>query len=202
LASECLDRRRSAVPWDSWPYSGPLAGDSVGVTAVAADRRCLMNPTKDIVVVGVDGSPGGRRALEWAMAEAARRDAALQVVTAWTWDVPYDTPSGAASRAEERARLDEQIQAQVREVAEAMEHPPVISVELVEGRPVDALAHAARSAALLVLGSHGHSRLRTALVGSVTEDCVRHVDCPLVIIPVPHPFEPLEAEAVVPAQAR
>ena len=36
------------------------------------------------VVVGVDGSPGSRAALEYAMAEAARRGALLRVVAAVT----------------------------------------------------------------------------------------------------------------------
>ena len=45
------------------------------------------------VVVGVDGSPGSRAALEYAMAEAARRRALLRVVAAVTlpefWDNSY-----------------------------------------------------------------------------------------------------------------
>ena len=32
-----------------------------------------MNETRDVIVVGVDGSPGSARALEWAMQEAERR---------------------------------------------------------------------------------------------------------------------------------
>ena len=35
------------------------------------------------IVVGVDGSPGAAQALEWAVAEAGLRKAALHVVHAW-----------------------------------------------------------------------------------------------------------------------
>ena len=35
------------------------------------------------IVVGVDGSPAGDRALEWAIAEAERSGASLHLVSAW-----------------------------------------------------------------------------------------------------------------------
>jgi nucleotide-binding universal stress UspA family protein len=35
------------------------------------------------LVVGVDGSPGGRRALRWALREAAHRSGTVQAVCAW-----------------------------------------------------------------------------------------------------------------------
>src|SRR5439155_778143 len=55
--------------------------------------------------------------------------------------------------------------------------------ELVEGEPVDALLQAAKGASMLVLGSHGHGRLMTVLLGSVSARCVRRADGPVVIIP-------------------
>ena len=39
-----------------------------------------------LIVVGVDGSDGGRRALDWAADEAAARGGAVQAVAAWRWD--------------------------------------------------------------------------------------------------------------------
>ena len=36
-------------------------------------------------MVGVDGSPGSARALDWAVDEAARRHARLDVVHAWNY---------------------------------------------------------------------------------------------------------------------
>ncbi len=38
------------------------------------------------IVVGVDGSEGGERALRWAVHEAARRGGTVQAVTAFTFD--------------------------------------------------------------------------------------------------------------------
>ena len=45
------------------------------------------------VVVGVDGSDGGREALSWALAEARLRGAQLDVVTAWEY--PYEWSEGS-----------------------------------------------------------------------------------------------------------
>ena len=67
-------------------------------------------------------------------------------------------------------------------------HP--VAGEVVEGRAAPALAAAARTADLLVLGSHGHSRLRHTLLGSVSEECIRLAACPVVVIPVPVPAAP------------
>ncbi|MFC7479041.1 universal stress protein [Luedemannella flava] len=51
------------------------------------------------------------------------------------------------------------------------------------GRAATVLTAAARRADLLVLGSHGHSRTWHTVLGSVTEECVRNVTCPIVVLP-------------------
>lgn len=60
-----------------------------------------------------------------------------------------------------------------------------MAAEVIEGRPADVLAAAGAAADLLVLGSHGHSRVRHTVLGSVSEDCIRKATCPVVVIPVP-----------------
>ena len=40
------------------------------------------------VVVGVDGSPGADEALRWAVGEAVRRDAILEVTSCWLYSAP------------------------------------------------------------------------------------------------------------------
>ncbi len=39
------------------------------------------------IVVGVDGSSGAQQALEWAVEEARRRNAVVEVVHAWHFPV-------------------------------------------------------------------------------------------------------------------
>ncbi|GGN50672.1 nucleotide-binding universal stress UspA family protein [Actinoplanes campanulatus] len=150
-----------------------------------------------LIVVGVDGSESGRRALEWAAQEAADQDTAVQAVMAWLWDGAAGEMITMTSPDEERQRaaaiLDREVKAVV---AEHGSHVP-IAAELIEGSPSQVLTHAARAADLLVLGSHGHSPLRHRVLGSVSESCVRKATCPVVVIPS-GPAEPEpEREAVL-----
>jgi nucleotide-binding universal stress UspA family protein len=131
------------------------------------------------VVVGVDGSEGARRALRWALRDAARHSGTVQAVIAWR---PSDGDH-ATPRAEAMEVLD-------REVADAIrgfEPAPQVAWEAVQGRAARVLTHADRDADLLVLGSHGNGRAQHAALGSVSEECVRYARCPVVIVPVPHP---------------
>ncbi|HET8661357.1 MAG TPA: universal stress protein [Micromonosporaceae bacterium] len=135
------------------------------------------------IVVGVDGSPGGRLALRWALREAARRGGTVQAVIAWQWDGPESSVVTSPEAAKDRA-----VQTLYRELDAAVTDfvtPPTVATEVVRGTPSLVLTRAAEDADLLVLGSHGHGRLHHAVLGSVSEDCVRRACCPVVVVPVP-----------------
>ncbi|HLT12396.1 MAG TPA: universal stress protein [Micromonosporaceae bacterium] len=140
------------------------------------------------IVVGVDGSDGGRRALRWALREAATRGGTVQAVYAWRWDeVP---PNIATTRDQEQRRAEETLLREVESVREqvgAIQSEVKVDRLVMEGRAADVLTAAARDADLLVLGSHGHSRVRVTVLGSVSEECVRKGTCPIVVLPVPKP---------------
>lgn len=134
------------------------------------------------VVVGVDGSAGSRRALRWAAEEAERRGADLTVVTVWQWDGVDAVPLAGASPLEAERMSAELLDAEVA----ALPDPSVVTTRLVaRGGAGAALVEASREADLLVLGSHGHGALHAAVLGSVSQYCVRHVECPVVILPLP-----------------
>lgn len=137
------------------------------------------------IVVGVDGSDASLRALRWAASEARARGGTVQAITAWHWDGSGTFFVAATSPADERDRaqqiLDEAIANVSAEFADV-----VIAGELVEAPPGRALTYVAANADILVLGSHGHSRLHHAVLGSVSEECVRRAPCPVVVLPVPH----------------
>jgi nucleotide-binding universal stress UspA family protein len=149
------------------------------------------------IVVGVDGSEGGSRALQWAIREAATRGGTVQAVIAWQWD-GFDLPPHAATHPDQER---EQAQRTIVREIESVGHPDRASVsiasEAVEGRAADVLTAAARDADLLVLGSHGHSRIRHTVLGSVSEECVRKANCPIVVLPVPQASTPAPAEPMV-----
>ncbi|MEV6815895.1 universal stress protein [Micromonospora sp. NPDC051296] len=139
-----------------------------------------------LIVVGVDGSDGGRRALRWAVQEATERGGTVQAVVAWRWDGLDGGYMVAPNPIEEEERATDLVAREIAAVTRDGSSAPV-AVEVVEGRPADVLSAAARGADLLVLGSHGHGRLRHTVLGSVSEECVRKATCPVVVIPVPAP---------------
>lgn len=149
------------------------------------------------IVVGVDGSDGGRRALQWAVHEADERGAVVQAVTAWRWDTP-DLPLRATTHPdEERARAERTQREQIASLGGR--YLAMVSAEVVEGPAAEVLSMVARDADLLVLGSHGHSRVWHTVLGSVSEECVRKASCPVVVIPVDEPHSRRNADLAIPA---
>lgn len=119
------------------------------------------------VVVGVDGSPIGGRAVRFAHEFAARVGAEVVVVHA----APGGTASYPVASDPDLADC-------------ARRHPRVRSrLEVVAGTPVDALLAASRDAALLVVGSHGAGLVRRALFGSVSHSVVDRAPCPVAVLP-------------------
>jgi len=145
-----------------------------------------MKPT-GTVVVGVDGSPESRAAIEFAMREALRRNAWLRVVAAAQlpeyWTVAYGTvalpaPEDVIDDAKRAARqtVDDVVRA----------HPELAAVEFtleaIAGPPGPVLVDAADDADLLVLGHRGRGALLSALLGSVGLHCVLHATCPVTVV--------------------
>jgi nucleotide-binding universal stress UspA family protein len=143
------------------------------------------------IVVGVDGSIDGQRALAWALDEAARRTAELLVVHAWEYpSATYVFPPGPQ---EESARevLAKSI--------EGLDAPNVdVRTRLVEGRPVTALVRESLDADMLVVGSHGRSGVAAVVLGSVSTGCIHHAACAVVVVPPPREVsvKPQPARAV------
>jgi nucleotide-binding universal stress UspA family protein len=147
------------------------------------------------IVVGVDGSDGGRRALHWAIREASTRGGAVQAVTAWHCD---DLDPAHADDPVELREHAERVLAD--EIAALPSSGVVIAAEVVEGLAADVLATAARDADLLVLGGHGHSRVWHTVLGSVSEACIAKAACPVVVVPSPHPAPTRTSQPAVPDQ--
>ena len=149
------------------------------------------------IVVGVDESAISVAALRWAMSEAAASGRTVVALRAWTFEPVLDFDSaviGSPDAVQEihRRKLD----AAIERAREGGSDAPV-KAELVEHSPAFALIEASKQASMIVLGSHGLGRLLSALVGSVTKQCLRESSCPVVVIPartVPEPEkEPVAA---------
>jgi nucleotide-binding universal stress UspA family protein len=155
---------------------------------VSATGREEQDVNEKCVVVGVDGSPGSRAALEFALAEAARRDAPLQVVAAVAlpefWASYYGElvpppPADIVGEArKETLRFVDDVVAAYGDTARGLP----VSVDVRAGRPGDVLVEAAAGAALLVVGHRGRGSVSSVLLGSVGLQCVLHATCPVTVV--------------------
>jgi nucleotide-binding universal stress UspA family protein len=139
-------------------------------------------PVRGDVVVGVDGSKASTDALRWAVRYARMAGTTVRVVTAWYFPASYGwapTPLIAEVDLEADARL---AQKQVLEEVVALEGPVTVQTEIVQGPPALMLLRAAADADLLVVGSRGHGAFAGMLLGSVSEHCVHHATCPVVVV--------------------
>jgi nucleotide-binding universal stress UspA family protein len=148
---------------------------------------------KGLIVVGVDGSEPSKAALSWAREEALLRGCAVRVVYAWFAQPLLVT--GAPLVAQDWESLRRSADDFLREfvAAEIGEHEGVdVDGVAVHGSPADTLVKHAKGAQLLVVGSRGHGGFAGLLLGSVSQQCVHHAPCPVVIV---RGTEPTHAEA-------
>ncbi|MEV0826908.1 universal stress protein [Nonomuraea rubra] len=136
------------------------------------------------VTVGVDDSEDGLRAVEWAAAEAGRRQRPLHIVHAFIWpllNVPLGPAPGGPREGGLRhaaERVLDTARARARAVAPRVE----VTTALPEGEPVGALLHHSREAELLVVGSRGLGQVGGLLLGSVGARLAAEAACPLVVV--------------------
>lgn len=145
------------------------------------------------IVVGVDGSEHARAALRWAAAEARVRGAKLDVVYAYDYEPAYELYEYSAGlyREEVRDAVDRpearrHAQTLVEAMVEQVDGHGDLDVEPIaveDRRPARALVRHAQHADLLVVGSRGRGGFGGLLLGSVSQQCVHHATCPVVVVP-------------------
>lgn len=152
------------------------------------------------IVVGVDGSPGSKAALAFALAEGLARGVTVEVVTTWLLGPAISDIATATTFEEEQEKAESCQNAELAEVLADFDEKPVISQVVLHSYGGHALVEAARDAALLVVGSERKNAIARALLGSVSEYCVRHSTVPVAVVPDPTRVEdePVHEE-VVPA---
>ncbi|WP_407561916.1 universal stress protein [Streptomyces sp. 184] len=131
------------------------------------------------VLLAVDGSPAGAAAVDFAFAEAARRNAglvALHVWSAWTRHTPR--PEHPAPPAEE----GERVLAGALAGAEATYPDVRVERTAVEGSVRELLIEASKDAGLLVTGARGRGGFTGLLLGSVSQALLQHARCPVAVV--------------------
>lgn len=137
------------------------------------------------LLIGHDGSDFSTAALSWTLQLAERLDTYVTVVRAWvlttaprptTWAPGYMPPLVDF----EQATCDK-LEADVADVVG--EHPGVrVSHQAVHGRPAAILVEGSERADMLVVGPRGLGGFRGLVLGSVSEQVVRHAKCPVVVV--------------------
>jgi nucleotide-binding universal stress UspA family protein len=134
------------------------------------------------VVVGMDESEGAAEALRWAVQEGAGRDWRIRAVLAWEFldERQLDTvhsfdPAGHADMA--AGRLATAVQEAV-----GLTDAAGIELEVVREQAGPALVAQAAQADLLVVGARGLGGFKRLLVGSVSNHCLHHAPCPVVVV--------------------
>lgn len=136
------------------------------------------------IVVGVDGSPGAEAALRWAVDEAARRQATLEVVNAWQYPAIADMAgmSAAGVAWDSIGTAAKEVVEQAIDRVRPLYSGP-IEAKVYRGLAASALVELAKGADLLVVGSRGRGGFSGLLLGSVSQQCVHHAPCPVVVVP-------------------
>jgi nucleotide-binding universal stress UspA family protein len=138
-----------------------------------------------MIVVGVDGSTESQEALRWALAEAKLRGSSLRVVHAWRYPYyvggyGYIPPDVMDTNAFVTAAENE-LRTAIDDVAGDRAGVEVEQV-LLQGPAAKLLVDESEGAEMLVVGSRGHGGFTGLMLGSVSQHCAHHAQCPVVIV--------------------
>jgi nucleotide-binding universal stress UspA family protein len=131
------------------------------------------------VIVGIDGSAEGARALAFAIEEARFRSAKLSIIYAF----PALVSLFGSTAHEYYPQLQQEAEATLSRLLS--EAPPMddlqVSASANGGNPAEVLIEASRDATLLVVGSRGLGGFAGLVLGSVSSQCVQHAHCPVLV---------------------
>jgi nucleotide-binding universal stress UspA family protein len=142
------------------------------------------SPSVDHILVPTDYSEKAARALAWAVLQARAFGAKLTVLHVIPSSLHfgtfgYEPRPDREDRSEDRKRLtayvEEQIGKSGAEVSILVEiGEPALKIREVAAR---------RKVDLIVMGTHGTTRLEEMLFGSVADKVVHHSGCPVLVVP-------------------
>lgn len=145
----------------------------------------LIPAPADSIVVGHDGSDCADYALDTALGLADQLQVPVVIVRAWSiatapqppgWEFGY-VPSFDEYAAAVQGEL-------MRDVHTRVDRYPKLSVSsrAVHSGAAKSLIDVSRDARMLVVGSRGRGGLAGMLLGSVSDHCVRHAACPVLVV--------------------
>lgn len=156
------------------------------VVVVRTEPGSLRGPEQPPeILLGVDGHAPAMAAIEFAFAEASRREIRLRALEAWT----HPLPAGLAEEAGGDASPDAAAQQQARLLAEALagwqeKYPDVrVHPETRQDNPGRILSALSGQAELLVVGAHHRTHRIGLALGVVNHAVLHHALCPVALVP-------------------
>ena len=148
-----------------------------------------MSAVASRIIIGVDGSEQSQAALGWALGQAELVGADLVLAHTWNPD-SYATPAMAGAvpdmiqagalnhEAEELAQawLDDLV------AATATHTTASVSGVLASGSPAGRILDLSAEATMVVVGNRGRGGLRSAVLGSTSQQIAHHAQCPVVVV--------------------
>lgn len=143
-----------------------------------------------MILVGVDGSKESAHALAWAIDEAERSNASVEVVTMWQFPaLGLERPSTGRNLHEQALAIAQRTLEVVLDAPTNEGHeppsPPPVHVTAFLSDPAERLIAMSADADLLVVGRRGGGGFKSSLMGSVSRKVASHATCPVVIVPLP-----------------
>lgn len=174
---------------------GVLAGGNLGsvssalvyhahcpVAVIHNEKTVSRNVARAPVLVGIDGSPASEAATAIAFEEASRRGVGLVALHAWVdpWVSGY---WGSFQDSTWDAQLSKEEEILAERLAGWHDRYPDVAIHrtIEIGDPARLLIEASKQAQLLVVGSHGCSRFRGRLLGSVGASAVSRAKIPVIV---------------------
>jgi nucleotide-binding universal stress UspA family protein len=147
------------------------------------------------VVVGFDGSPEARAALELAATLADGDESRIVFVAVADDTLPtVIMPAGVMVEIGQWEQIVDERRARAERMLSRVAGDARRAAEVRVGDPAEELASAAAGADLLVIGSRRWGALARVVVGSTAETLLRQAPCSMLMVPRPAEVEPAPAE--------
>jgi nucleotide-binding universal stress UspA family protein len=170
----------------SQPHPSP--GDTPGETnAHAHPTHSGTGPpaSADTIVVGHDGSRFAEHSLEVALKLAERIGAPVMIVRSWNVDTaPHGVlfAGGYVASFDEVSSTIEDNMAKELHAAVARHEGVVVEYRAAFGQAAEILIKLSHDALMLVVGSRGRGGFASLMLGSSSEQVVRHANCPVLVV--------------------
>jgi nucleotide-binding universal stress UspA family protein len=134
------------------------------------------------IIVGMDASEGAAHALRWALDEGAGRGWEVRAVLAWSFLDQHQLQATDTFDPGYNEDVARRLLADAVDRAVGADAAAGIELEVVCDLPASALVERSADADLLVVGARGLGGFKSLLLGSVSDQCLRHAACPVAVV--------------------